>query len=130
MALTNDGSGRFVRAFEPDIGAFWTAGTNFYDLWIRDERLLNCDWKVRVMRSARYELPKLFHSFAATMPAPSEAWESDVIRPSLSNWKWEPTPQMTERFRFPDRPTPTNEQPAFLTNGGTIFGERELHYTR
>jgi len=130
MALTNDGGGRFVRAFEPTMAGFHNAGTNFYEFWVRDQRLLDCDWKVRMVRTMRYELPKLFHSFAATMPAPSEVWESAVMHPSLSNWKFEPQTQGSDTFHFPDRPTPTNQQPSFLTNDGTIFGERGLRYMR
>ena len=127
---TTDGRGNFITEFQPKEASFSTSIGDTYEFWVRDARLIDCNWKVRVVRKVRYQLPRIFRFIASTVPGPDNSWESDVITPALSNWKWEPRTQPAGLFHFPDRPTPTNEQPFFLTNGGTIFGERELHYMR
>jgi hypothetical protein len=133
VVFTNDRQGNFVAGFEPSETTFSIAGPNTYNFWVRDARLLDYEWKVQVVRRVRYQLPRVFRFLASGVPGHSERWMSDAIKPSLSNWKFEPTAETSTStvFRFPDHPTPTNEQPSFLTNGGSLFGvERELRYTR
>lgn len=131
VVLTNNGRGRFVAGFEPNEASFNTANANTYDFWVRDARLLDYEWKVHVVRKVRYKVPRIFSFLASTVPGPDDIWVSEAIKPPLDKWKFEPVQQeAAASFRFPDRPTPTNEQPSFLTNSGTIFGERGLHYTQ
>jgi hypothetical protein len=128
--LTNDSSGVFRLAFQAEPFEFRSPDDgDYYEFWMRDARLVNCDWKVHVTRRFSIHLPSVLHFITRSISTPADVWESDVMRPSLSNWKWEPTVQRADHFHFPDRPTPTNEQPAFLTNG-SLFGEPELHYVR
>jgi hypothetical protein len=61
-----------------------------------------------------YNLSSPFSSITRSVKMPQEVWESDALPPPI---------------RFTERPTATDEQPSFLTNGGTIFGERQFHYT-
>lgn len=128
LVLTNDGKGTFVVAAAPNEASFSRTSGDNYEFWVRDAGLLDCEWKVQVVRKVRYRLPRIFSFIASTVPGPTDIWTSDRMKPSLKRWKFEPRTATSERFRFPDRPTPANEQPAFLRSGATVFGNRELHY--
>jgi hypothetical protein len=114
--LTNDGAGSFVEGFEPRVlhRNRHDSLEDYFEFMVHDMPPLKADWKMRVTRTVEYRLTSPFSSITRSVKMPQEVWESDVLRPPI---------------RFPDRPPPTNQQPAFLTNGGSIFGEPELHYT-
>jgi hypothetical protein len=123
MALTNDGAGTFVAAFEPTIMNFGPHddGHDHFEFTVHDARLLSMDWKVRVIHRVRYNLMSPFSSITRKVETPLDVWESDVQRPL--------PPGIIAPFGMPDSRRGANEQPAFLTNGGAIFREHELHYT-
>jgi hypothetical protein len=130
LVLTNNSNGAFLPAFEtvpvdlrtPDDGGH-------YEFWLRDPRLLDCDWKLQVNRTFRYYLPAPLSSLWRSIRTPADIWETDTMHRSVSNWKWGSGVDSLRTFRFPDRVTPTNELPAFLTNGGSLFGgDSEIRY--
>src|SRR5262245_15671456 len=131
MVLTNNGSGAFVPALLAEPANFRTPDDGgYYEFWMRDTRLLDFEWKLRVTRTFGYRLPWPVSSIWARVRTPADVWESDIMHPSISNWTWESGAESARSFRFPERPTATNSPPAFLTNGGSLFGGEERYRVR
>jgi hypothetical protein len=128
LVLTNNTTGAFLPAFETGpVGLRTPDDGGHYEFWLRDSRLLDCNWKLQVNRTFRFYLPAPINSLWRSIRSPADIWETDTMHPSISNWKWGSGTDSFRTFRFPDQPTPTNETPAFLTNGGSLFGG-EIHY--
>jgi hypothetical protein len=81
--LTNNGNGIFGPAFEPDVLNFALSKDNtHFEFGIRESRLVDSEWKMRIDLLGQYQLPPMFGSRWVKMGLKS--WESESL-PSVMN---------------------------------------------